>query len=60
MKAQVIQELKVAGDALRNAWSWGVKGNPLAAEIPAFQRMKELEKELGQIMLAVTKLRGME
>lgn len=60
MKSQVTQELKNAGDALRQAWSAGVKSNPLAAELPAFQRMKELEKEIGQIMLAVTKLRGMD
>lgn len=60
MKALVTAELKNAGDALRNAWSLGVKSNPLAAELPAFQRMKEIEKELGQLMLAVTKLRGME
>jgi hypothetical protein len=31
----------------------------MAADIAVFQRMKEVEKELGQMMLAVSKLRGL-
>jgi hypothetical protein len=51
--------LKDASTAVNAAWVAGVSGNALAADLPAFQRMKEIEKELGVLMLTVMKLRGL-
>lgn len=60
MKAQVMQALKEASDNLSAAWSMGVKANAMAADLEVFKRMKDMQKELGQMMLTITKLRGMD
>jgi hypothetical protein len=57
-KSRILSHLKHSSDSIGLAWTSGVQENALAAELPAFQRMKEIEKELGQLMLTITKLRG--
>ncbi len=59
MKAQVMQALREASDNLSAAWSMGVKSNPMALELEVFKKMKEMQKELGQMMVVVSKLRGL-
>ena len=44
---------------LVNAYSTLVTANPMAADVPAVQRLTEIGKELGPVMQAISRLRGM-
>lgn len=60
MKAQVMEALKGASDNLSAAWVAGVQANAMAADLEVFKKMKDMQKEIGQMMLTVTKIRGMD
>lgn len=59
-KTEIVTHLKNAGESLRSAWTTAVKANPMASDLPAFQRLKDMEKELARLMLDVTKVRGID
>jgi len=58
-KVVVVRKLNDALGMVSEAWKAGVDKNALCVELPVFVRMKELQKELGAMMLAVNKLRGL-
>ena len=59
-KSEIIVDLRNAAESLRKAWTAAVKANPMASDLPAFQRLKDMEKELAKLMLDVTKVRGLD
>lgn len=57
-KQSIINELANASRALQQAFKVGTELNAMAADVPAFQRMQAMVKELNALMLEVNKLRG--
>lgn len=58
-KAHIVQELNVAIGALANASQAAQKANPMAADVPVFQRITAMQKEIGAMMLEVNKVKGL-
>ena len=59
VKGEVINALSAASGALDIAWKIGFDANTLASELPAFQKMQTLKKDINDLMLQVSKLRGL-
>lgn len=55
----IIQSLQDGVQALALAYKQGTEANPMCADVPVFQRMTAMQKELGAMMLEVNKMRGL-
>ncbi len=58
-KAAVLGKIKDSSQALSEAYALAMGANPLAADVPVFQKMQALAKEVSALMLEVNKLRGL-
>lgn len=58
-REEVVGKIKESYQALGDALSIATKANPLAADVPVFQKMQALAKEVSALMLEVNKLRGL-
>lgn len=56
---QIMHCLSAAQSNVGQAMQLGAEANPMTANVPVFQRMAEVQKELGAMMLEVSKLRGL-
>lgn len=59
VKDKVTKHLSDAHKSLMEAHMAAITANPLAGDVPAFQKMQGLAKELSALMLEVNKLRGL-
>jgi hypothetical protein len=59
VKTSVVGHLAIASKEIQAAYKDGTDYHPMAAEIPVFQKLQGLIKELNAIMLEVNKLRGL-
>ena len=59
VQQEVIQKLNVAAKELLAAHSLAAKANPMAQDLPVFQRLMELQKELGTLMQGISRVRGL-
>ena len=59
-KTEIVTHLRNAGESMQSAWATAVKANPMASDLPAFQKLKDMEKELARLMMEVTKVRGLD
>lgn len=59
VKDKVTKHLSNANQSLLEAHMVALTANPLAGDVPAFQKMQGLAKELSALMLEVNKLRGL-
>ena len=55
-KDEVIHKVNAAIELLAAARNTAVETNPLAASVPEFANLLEINKELGSIMRAVSKM----
>lgn len=58
-KEVVMQKLQNAMQELTLAHSLAVQANPMAAELPIFQQIQGMAKDLQPLMVAMHKLRGL-
>jgi len=58
-KAEIITYVVQAQKALNDGHSAAVKANSLAFDIACIQDLQRLSKELGLVMQAISKLRGL-
>lgn len=59
VRQKITAHLNAAQTALRLAVAEGQNASPLTANIPAFQRMEGMSKEIAALMLEVNKMRGL-
>lgn len=59
VQQEVIQKLNVAAKELLAAHSLATKANPMAQDLPVFQRLMEMQRELGTLMQGISKVRGL-
>ena len=59
VQGMVISSLVGALAGLKDAYKIGVDKTPMAANVPVFQRMLALQKELQTMMIEVGKVRGL-
>lgn len=59
IKEQVITELGEALKSTQRAYNIAVGAQPLAADIPAFQRVQQLSREIQDLMQLISRLRGL-
>lgn len=59
VKGEIMNALSAASGALDVAWKTGFDANALASELPAFQKMQALKRDINDLMLQVSKLRGL-
>jgi hypothetical protein len=55
----IITKISAAANELSNAYLDAVKANPMAADLPVFQKLQKLQKELTAVMQEVNKVRGL-
>ncbi len=59
VQGEVMKLVQKAQSDLAQAQEVALKANPMTADVPVFRRMQEIQKELGGMMLEVSKLRGL-
>lgn len=59
VKQEVVKLINESGTKLLEAHTLAQKSNPLVQDLPVFQELLGIQKKLGEIMLAVNKLRGL-
>ena len=59
VKQQVIALLNEASAKLLEAHATAQKANPMIQDVPVFQAMVKHQKEIGELMQQVNKLRGL-
>lgn len=59
IRDNIINRLSTAQLALSEAYQLGVGKNPMAADLPVFQEMQALGKEIATVMQKVSKVRGL-
>lgn len=55
----IMQKLNAAQLALQEAYKAGMGKNPMVQDVPAFQDMQRLGKEISELMQKVSKVRGL-
>lgn len=58
-RQKITAHLNAAQTALRLAVAEGQNASPLTTSIPAFQKMEAMGKEIGALMMEVSKMRGL-
>lgn len=53
------QHLNTAAKELQAAHSLAVKTNPMAADLPVFISVAKMQKDVGELMQGVSKVRGL-
>ena len=56
---QIMHHLKNAAGELLAAYQLATKTNPMAADLPVFIQVQRLQKEIGDAMQAISKVRGL-
>lgn len=56
---QIMHHLKNAAGELLAAYQLATKTNPMAADLPVFIQVQRLQKEIGEAMQAISKVRGL-
>ncbi len=56
---EVIKKINEGAGCLSAAYAMAVQKNGMAADLPCFQRLMELQKELGTVMQQISKVRGL-
>ncbi len=56
---KVITAMSAAQQELGKAWQAAMQANPMTADVPVFQRIQGMQKELGAMMMEVSKIRGL-
>ncbi len=59
VQQEVIKQVNEASKNLLGAYSLATQTNPMAADLPVFQKLLELQKELGTVMQNISKVRGL-
>lgn len=59
VQQEVIKQISEASKVLLAAYSTATKANPMAEDLPVFQRMMQIQRELGTVMQEVSKVRGL-
>ena len=59
MQSHIVGCLRDAQMKLQQAYNSGFQASPLVQNIPQFQRMEQLAKEVAGLMLEVSKMRGL-
>jgi len=56
---EVIRQLNEASKLILGAYSLAINTNPMAADLPVFQDLLQLQKNLAEMMQQVGKVRGL-
>lgn len=59
IQQQIIKLLNGAAKEILAAHQLGVGKNPMAQDLPVFQRLLQLQKELGTAMQEISRVRGL-
>lgn len=59
VQQDVIKKVASASAELFAAHQLAIKKNPMAQDLPVFQRLLKVQKELGEIMQEISKVRGL-
>ena len=59
VQQDVIKLVSEASKKLLEAHALAVKTNPMAQDLPVFVTVQRLQKELGEVMQGVSKVRGL-
>lgn len=59
VQQEVIKKLSAASKELQEAHRLAVKKNPMAQDLPVFQRVLKMQKDLTEVMQEVSKVRGL-
>jgi len=55
----IIDHLNAAAKELGAAYNLATKANPMAADLPVFQAIQKMQKDVGTLMQQVSKVRGL-
>tara|TARA_R110000868_G_scaffold275086_3_gene534772 strand:- start:1667 stop:1879 length:213 start_codon:yes stop_codon:yes gene_type:complete len=58
-KTRIIEKLGDAVKNIKDAYSIGIGANGMAADLSVFRDMQQINKQIGDMMLAINKLRGL-
>jgi hypothetical protein len=59
IQQEIIKKISAATKELQDAHRLAVKQNPMAQDLPVFQKLVRLQKELGEAMQEISKVRGL-
>jgi len=59
IQQEVIKKVAAATKELQDAHRIAVNQNPMAQDLPVFQKLVALQKELGEVMQGISKVRGL-
>jgi hypothetical protein len=59
-KQQIMKKLSNVIQELAQAYNVACKTNPMASDLPVFQQMQGIGKDVNGMLIAVSKLRGLE
>lgn len=59
VQQDIIKLVNAASKELLEAHALAVKKNPMSQDLPVFQRLMRLQKELGECMQEISKVRGL-
>lgn len=59
VQQDVIKQVSESAKGLLAAYNMATKANPMAENLPVFQRLLQLQKELGTVMQEISKVRGL-
>ena len=56
---EITAHLNAAAKELGSAYNLAIKANPMAADLPVFQAIQKMQKDVGTLMQQVSKVRGL-
>lgn len=59
VQQEVIKQVSESAKGLLAAYNMATKANAMAENLPVFQRLLQLQKELGTVMQEISKVRGL-
>lgn len=59
VQQEVIKKINGAAKEILAAHTLAVQTNPMAESLPVFQKLVQLQKQLGEVMQEISKVRGL-